>query len=178
MLHVVAELVQAQQYVSCTTDTWSSPVHDSLLSYTAHFIIKKFERKQVCLQAVKFNESHTGDNIASMINSCVQSWGLTEKLTCVIQNNAANHVAGLRDADIPNFGRLAHMLQCVINDGVFVQRSVQELLGAALKLVGHYKHSTASFQTLKQMQAQLGVPQHTFLQDMNTQWNSGFYMLQ
>ena len=149
--------------MSCTTDIWSSPVHDSLLSYTAHFITKKFERKQVCLQVVKFNKSHTGDNITSMINSCIRSWGLTEKLTCVIRDNAANFVAGLRDADIPNFGYLAHTLQLVINDGVLVQRGVQELLGAARKLLGHYKHSTVSFQTLKQMQAQLGVPQHTLL---------------
>ena len=175
---LVAELVQAQQYVSCTTDIWSSPVHDSLLSLTAHFITKEFERKQVCLQAVKFNDSHTGSNIASMINSCIQAWKLTEKLTCIIRDNAANYVAGLRDADIPNFGCLAHTLQLVINDGVLVQRGVQELLGAARKLVGHYKHSNVSFQTLKQMQAQLGVPQHSLIQDEPTRWNSSFYMLQ
>ena len=28
------------------------------------------------------------------------------------------------------------------------------------------------------MQAQLGVPQHTLLQDVSTRWNSSFYMLQ
>ena len=61
---------------------------------------------------------------------------------------------------------------------VFVQWGVQELLGAAHKLVGHYKHSTVSFQTLKQMQAQLGMPQHTLLRDVSTRWNSSFYMLQ
>ena len=67
-------------------------------------------------------------------------------------------MAGLRDADIPNFGCLAHTLQLVmVINGLFVQRGVQELVGAARKLVGHYKHSTVSFQTLKQMQAQLGV---------------------
>ena len=43
---LVAELVQAQQYVSCTTDIWSSPAHDSLLSLTAHFITEDFEGKQ------------------------------------------------------------------------------------------------------------------------------------
>ena len=49
----VAELVQAQ-YVICTTDIWTSPVHDSLLSLTAHFITTDFEKK---LQAVKFSKS-------------------------------------------------------------------------------------------------------------------------
>lgn len=103
---LVAELVQTQQYVSCTTDICSSPVLDSLLSLSAHSITKGSERKQLHLQAVKFNESHTGNNIASLINSCIQSWGLTEKLTCVIWDIAANFVVGLRDADIPNFGCL------------------------------------------------------------------------
>ena len=51
---LVAELVQAQQYVICTTDIWTSPVHDSLLSLTAHFITTDFEKK---LQAVKFSKS-------------------------------------------------------------------------------------------------------------------------
>ncbi len=175
---LVAELLQAQQHVSCTTDIWSSPAHDSLLSLTAHFITHEFERKSVCLQAVKFNESHTGSNIASVINSCLQSWKLTDKLTCIIRDNAANYVAGLRDADIPNFGCLAHTLQLVINDGVLVQRGVQELLGAARKLVGHYKHSNLSFQALKRMQSQLGIPQHSLIQDEPTRWNSSFYMLQ
>ena len=96
---VVADLLQKQVNVSCTTDIWSSPAHDSLLSLTAHFITEDFERSQVCLQAVKFNESHTGSNIASMINSCIQSWNLVEKLTCIVRDNAANYVAGLRDAD-------------------------------------------------------------------------------
>ena len=118
---VVADLLQKQVYVSCTTDIWSSPGHDSLLSLTAHFVIKEFERAQVCLQAVKFNESHTGSNIASMINSCIQSWNLAENLTRIIRDNAANYVAGLRDVDLSNFDCFAHMLQLVIHDGVLVQ---------------------------------------------------------
>ena len=174
---VVADLLQKQVNVSCTTDIWSSPAHDSLLSLTAHFITEDFERSQVCLQAVKFNESHTGSNIASMINSCIQSWNLVEKLTCIVRDNAANYVAGLRDADLPNFGCFAHTLQLVIHDGVLVQQGVQELLGVARKLVGHYRHSNIAFQTLKQLQTQLGLPQHRLVQDEPIQWNSNFYML-
>ena len=115
--------------------TWSSPVHDSLLSLPAHFTIKDLQREQVqCLEAVKFNESHTGDKIASLINSCMLSWSKTEKLTCIIWDNAI-YVAGLRDADISNFGVLAQTLHVVINDGVLVQWGVQELFRAACELV-------------------------------------------
>ena len=37
--------------------------------------------------------------------------------TCIIRDNARNYVAGLRDADLPNFGCFAHTLQLVIHDG-------------------------------------------------------------
>ena len=35
---VVHQLLDEQEYVSCTTDIWSSPSQDSLLSLTAHFL--------------------------------------------------------------------------------------------------------------------------------------------
>ena len=68
---VVHQFLDEQEYVSCTTDIWSTPSQDSLLSLTAHFLTPTFERKQVILQAVKFNESHTGADIATLINSCI-----------------------------------------------------------------------------------------------------------
>ena len=163
--------------MSCTTDIWSTPSQDSLLSLTAHFLTPTFERKQVILQAVKFNESHTGANIATLINSCIQYWKIAEKLTYLVRDNAANYVAGLRDAGIPNFGCLAHTLQLVIHDGVLVQRCVQDLLSASRKLVGHYKHSNVALQTLRRMQSQLNIPQHSLIQDQATRWNSSYYML-
>ena len=153
------------------------PPQDSLLSLTAHFLTPTLERKQVILQAVKFNESHTGANIASLINSCIQYWKIAEKLTYLVRDNAANYIAGLRDAGIPNFGCLAHTLQLVIHDGVLVQRCVQDLLAASRKLVGHYKHSNIALQTLRRIQNQLNIPQHSLIHDQATRWNSSYYML-
>lgn len=71
------------------------------------------------LQAVK---SQPGNNIASMINSCIQSWRLTEKLTCVIQDN---DVTGMRD---PNLDCLAHMLQLVMNEECLFSKAFKSSL--------------------------------------------------
>ena len=149
-----------------------------MLSLTVHFITAEFKRNQAVLQAVKFNEAHTGANISSIINSSLHSWHLEEKLTYVVRDNAANYVAGLRDAQIPSFGCLAHTLQLVIHDGVLVQRGVQDLLGTGRKIVGHYKHSNVAFHTLKRVQTQLGIKQHCLIQDQATRWNSSYYMLE
>ena len=115
---VVHQFLDEHEYVSCTTDIWSTPSQDSLLSFTAHFLTPTFERKQVILQAVKLNESHTGADIATLINSCIQYWKIAEKFTYLVRDNAANYVAGLRDAGISNFECLAHTLQLVIHDSL------------------------------------------------------------
>ena len=53
-------------FVALTSDIWSSRGHDSVISFTAHFVTDKFTRDHCLLQASKFNERHTGDNIATM----------------------------------------------------------------------------------------------------------------
>ena len=62
-------IIEKCSHVSITTDLWSSFVQDSydaLLyhSLTSHFVTAEFERVQVCLHAVSFDDSHTGDQIA------------------------------------------------------------------------------------------------------------------
>ena len=71
-----------------------------------------------------------------------------------------NFVAGLRDSGLPNISYLAHTLQLVIDDGVFAQPGVVNVLASGRKLVGHFKRSNVSLQVLKRIQQQLGLKQH------------------
>ena len=72
---------------------------------------------------------------------------------------------------------LAYNLQHVINDGVFAQRDVQDLLGTGRGIVAHYKHSNVAFHALQRIHAQLESKVRTLYQDEPTRWNSSFYML-
>ena len=69
----VQEFLQHQEFVSCTTDLWSSVAQDSMLSLTAHCISSDFNHKSFALQSTEFNDSHTGENIANLITTCLQS---------------------------------------------------------------------------------------------------------
>ena len=62
----VQKIMEAQDFVVLTRNTWSSRGTDSAISFTAHFIIDKFTSDHCLLQASKFNKRHTGDNIATM----------------------------------------------------------------------------------------------------------------
>ena len=170
------ENLQSQEIVTLTSDIWSSHGHDSVISFTAHFITDKFVRRHCLLQASKFNERHTGDNIALMFADCICQWEIQSKIVCVLRDGGANFVAGFNSSGVNNLTCLAHNLR-VIHDGVLAQRDVQDLLGAGRRIVGHYKHSNVAFHALQRIQAQLELKVFTLYQDELTKWNSSFYML-
>ena len=74
-----------------------------------------------------FDESYTGANISAAILSRVQTWEIEEKVVCVVRDNAANMVSGLRTANVASLPCLAHSLQLIIKDGVLSQPAVVQL---------------------------------------------------
>ena len=176
----VTELLQSTKYISMTTDIWTSTnCHHSFLSLTAHFVVPKtMEKKDVMLSAWQFDESHTGANISAAVLSHIQEWDIEEKIVCILRDNASNMVSGLNIANITSLPCFAHTLQLIIKDGVLLQQSVVQLLSCARSLVGHYHRSNVAFNTFRQIQAQLNLPQHVLIQDIATRWNSSYYMLE
>ena len=130
------------------------------------------------LSAWQFDESHTGANISAAVLSRIQEWDIEEKIVCILRDNASNMVSGLNIANITSLPCLAHTLQLIIKDGVLLQQSVVQLLSCARSLVGHYHRSNVAFNTFRQIQAQLNLPQHVLIQDVATRWNSSYYMLE
>ena len=125
------------------------------------------------MQASKFNERNTRENIGIMINNCLCQWDIHSKLLCVLRDGS-NFVSGLCNSNLPNLGYLVHK---VINDGVLAQRSVQDLLQLGRRIVGHNRRSNVAFHVLQRVQAQLDLKVCCFVQDEPTRWNSGYYML-
>ena len=149
-----------------------------MLSLTAHCICLDISRKSFVLQSREFSGSHTGESIAKLIASCLQSWKMESKLVCIVRDNGSNFGAALRDAGLPNISCLAHALQLVIDDGVFAQPCVVNLLAAGRRLVGHFKCSNTSMYVLSHIQEQLSLNKHRLIQDNPTRWNTSYYMLE
>ena len=92
-------------------------------------------------------------------------------MVCIVRDNGANFVAGLRNATLPNIPCLTHTLQLVIDDGVLAQPCVINLLAASRKLVGHFKHSNVNLHAL------VCIQDLKKQQDESTRWNTSYYML-
>ena len=74
-------------------------------------------------------------------------------------------------------GCFAHSLQLVVEDGVFSQRAVTDVLATCRTIVGHFKHSSVAYSCLCSIQERLEVPQRRLQQDVCTRWNSSLHMI-
>ena len=116
-------------------------------------------------------ERHTGENIAAKLKSCVSEFGVNQKVSTVVRDNASNMENGL---SMRCFG---HTLQLCIKPSLELP-SVSKLVSKCRKFVGHFKYSTTITAEMGKRQKMLNVPEHNFIQDVPTRWNSTQLMLQ
>ena len=168
-----------ESYLSFTMDAWSSSVNDTaLLSLTAHWIDSQFKRVSAVLNAQCLTEAHTGEYIAAQVLSMLEKWEIAlQRVHLVITDNASNMAKAMRDASLPHFGCFAHSLQLAINDGLLSQKIVKDIIAICKSIVGHFHRSSVAYHNLKRIQESLNIPQHKLKQNVQTRWNSTFYML-
>ena len=70
----------------------------------------------------------------------------------------------------------AYLIQFCVEDGLKLN-TIDRLLGACQKLVGHFKHSTVATAALVDRQKRVNMPVKRLLQDVTTRWNSVYYLL-
>lgn len=103
VISVKAELSEVDSYAS-TTDLWSSRTTEPYMSFTVHFLTRKFELVTRCLEVAYFPDSHTGENIATALRDVLTNWKLPEhKQVAIITDNGTNVV---KAAEINNWVRL------------------------------------------------------------------------
>lgn len=168
---------------SFTTDIWTCKyTNSSFLSLTIHFFEKTClslnQRSHFSLACKKFPGSHTGDAIAEAFNSLLQEWNIKrEHIHLVLADNAANMRNGFVKAKVNYEACFIHSLQLVIQDAIGSQRSVSDLIAKSRKIVSHFNHSQTACDKLSKLQEQLNLPKHKLFQDVQTRWNSSFYLL-
>ncbi|KAJ8892234.1 hypothetical protein PR048_004814 [Dryococelus australis] len=120
----------------------SSTAKYDYLSITAHFLDDTYKMQHVCLEVIPFShEVHSAENLAAFFKESLGKWGLLEKLSYVIRDNACNMSATMEKAGFKDVSCLAHTLQLVIKDSVFNQKEVSNVITICRRLVGHFKHS-------------------------------------
>ncbi len=174
--HIAADI----SAISFTTDIWSSDVSiTSMLSLTAQWIDADFQLQKILLHSQEFRGSHTAAAISDAFANMFDTWHIDQsKVHVIVSDNARNMIKAIEDSQLKGIRCMAHTLHLAVNEGVLSQCSVKDVLAIGRRIVGHFKHSQLAYSRLQSMQDQFGTPIKRFQQDVNTRWNSIFYMLQ
>ena len=174
------QFLQAANVLSFTTDTWTNKKTQSFMGISAHWIDEDMERCFAVLHCARFRGRHTAARLAGAFESMLSSWGINVtdagRVHVVLRDNAANVKKAFADAGLPSLGCVLYTLQLCLNDCIFDQRVIADIIAVARKLVGHFKHSSAN-DRLHELLEELGLANLQPVQDVVTCWNSTFYML-
>ena len=159
---------------SLTTDFWSSCNSQSYITVTCHFID---ELRSYCLNTYQVKLAHTAENIASELKVIAQQWNITDKISCVVSDNAANIVAAIWLTGWKALPCFAHMLNLVVQESVVKDFELAELQQKCRRVVTYFKQSLNANNKLGEIQKQVGG-EEKLIQDVVTRWNSTFYMFE
>ncbi|KAL7880871.1 hypothetical protein SRHO_G00031250 [Serrasalmus rhombeus] len=175
----IVQILKDAASIAITTDGWTSRGTQSYITITAHTINSDWKMESVVLQTRPLFESHTGANIAEVLQTAVTDWELKKPnhgIATVI-DNARNMDVAVREAGLkPHIKCFAHIINLATQTGLSVPR-VARLLGRVRRVAAFFHRSSRATTVLISKQKQLNLPSHKLIIDVMTRWNSTLDML-
>lgn len=174
LIHLLEDI----ESCSLTTDFWTSRANESFITVTCHFINKEWVLKSHILSTYQVTGSHNAVKIASELEHVADKWKITDKISCIVTDNAANMVAALRATQWKHIPCMAHTLNLIVQESLNKDRVLVNLRAKCRHIVTFFRHSTQAYDKLKIMQKENNKEEKKLVQEVETRWNSTFYMFQ
>ena len=131
--------------VSITVDGWTNSQMVGFFSVMAHMITDDWVMKSFNVASPEIEGSHTGDNLAGIIESTIEEWDL--KCFACVHDTAANMNCALKKTNKVecDFGCLAHILQLAIKDALKQSADDAMLLIRRVRDVVKYARKSEKF---------------------------------
>ncbi|CAF4554482.1 unnamed protein product, partial [Didymodactylos carnosus] len=165
------------KWVAVTSDMWSSDAKVNYITITAHYTDEQFVAHNRVLETLDFVGEHNADNIRERIKDTLVHWDVLSSTVCVVTDNTNTMLKVGRELGLGWCGCFSHLLQTVVKVGID-EPDIAPQLSNVEKTVSHIRRSHKSRDDLHAAQNQLLLPSRDLVQDVETRWNSSFYMLQ
>ena len=161
---------------SFTADFWTSCQNRSYGTITMHYIDSDYVLCSHLLETKEITQAHTGMNIAEEIKGIMGEWSLSlDHVSAVTTDNASNMVLAMKTLEWTRIPCFSHSLQLAAEDALKLSQ-VSRALARCRRLVSHFHHSAKSAYLLRQKQVDLHQEQLCLIRDVQTRWNSSYYM--
>ncbi len=101
---------------------------------------------------------------------------ISEKIIAIVTDNASNIVAAVRVVGWNHVPCFAHTLNLVVSKAIKSDNSVSVVKKKCKQIVTFFHQSVKATEKLKKVQNQLNLPEHKLIQEVDTRWNSTFFM--
>lgn len=137
-----------------------------------------WELHSAVLDTVHMEASHTAENLATELMRITDEWAITAKVVCVITDNASNIVAAIRLNGWKHLPCFAHTLNLVVQDSLKADTELAGIQKKCRDVVSYFHRSSKAADKLDSIQSCLKIENHKLIQDVETRWNSVFYMFE
>lgn len=174
---MLKSILEETEFITITTDGWTSLTNESYISVTAHFITKKWEFVSCLLSCFGYSERHTAQNLHDEISEILREWGISEKVFAMVTDNAANVVAAVKMGSWVHVPCFAHTLNLIVQNGLL---EIKEIRAKVKAIVEYFHRSSQANSKLLSTQTRMEascVPLK-LKNDVPTRWNSTYYMFE
>lgn len=176
----VLESLKKACRVALTCDAWTSVATQSYVTVTAHFVSEGrngWELVSYVLQTRVMTDSHTGANVAELLQKVAEEWQITDKDLVLVTDNASNMIVAAQLGNFLHIKCYAHTLNLASQKALKLP-TVTRLLGRIRRITTFFHRSTTANQLLKENQNMLSLKNHKLKTDVCTRWNSAYEMVQ
>lgn len=148
-MNKVKRMLGEVEFLTLTTDMWTSNQTESYLALTGHYISKDWQTKSVLLACNRFVGPHTAIDIKNAVLQICQRWGIEGKINAIVSDNAANVVKSVEGLGWPHLPCLAHTLNLVVKDAIATIDGIRCKVKAICE---YFRRSTSAADAFKAMQ--------------------------
>jgi len=137
--------INSCEFVSITTDLWTSRSKTGYIGITGHWLNDKFEPYDILIGIESIAYPHTATVISNYLEKYIEDYRIINKVVCIVTDNGSNMKAAVnilsqKNIKIQRIPCVAHTLQLTVN----------QALKSISKQVTRYKRIVKFFQSPKQ----------------------------
>ena len=178
------ETLKSVSSIALTSDIWSGNAKEDYLSIVAHYVNSDWQLEKRILGLRLIDVSHNHENIAERVLTCIDEYGLTDKVFSITLDNASANTKAmeiLAPALSGYVGELflhqrcaCHIINLIVKAGLEVFKPMLHAFRTAISFMNSSNLRIASY---KNFCIAKGVRPRKFGLDMDVRWNATYLML-